>query len=486
MKGQSIPEEASSSSPTSIVTVPLTPPSNVVQSRILSNTLSSAEQQGTEVALLNTMEVLPFRRCFADEIEEVDDDEDEEEDDDDLSFMTPLPKPVGENHAVPTSPLGKSAQQYSSPATPLKVHMCGVVAPFWKSSERTSDDSTCRGGAEGVSSEMPVQDYILALLGNRDTTGSWHGHFACFSKSVAEEIDPEIKRQHRQLLKRRPHQIKAQRSHLDDLRRNLYPFGASPRRVNLGRTWSHRHKSKSAVKPRKPLQAMPTSDNLKSSVWNAALGCHNPEIVPVDSFDASFEGYDSDPECFGRTPSVRSPNRQQQTPRRLFVLDIEGDESKMREMTASTLNERWTLILHRPEKRPQAFHVWIERGQRLQTTVVSPKFTWKALPKKDEHKNMESAPTSSFDILDVQRILPLNEIDRSQYPLAKAGNCILLKTVNAVFCWQAASAQERDRLILLWKMSVARFGSMLVTGDSDGMEDYFAPLDALIRLPGIK
>ena len=452
-------------SPTSIVTIPLTPPN--VQSRVILNTL--AEQQGTEVALLDISQddtiIIP-RRCFADEVEDVDDEHDN------FSVMTPLRKT--RSHA-------KSSQVLASPTTPAKISLCGMGAPCWKPSDTLTPVKTASNNNHLGS--LPVQDYILALLGDdKDTVTFWRQHLSCFPSSVKDAVELEKERQQRTLLKRKPHQIKAQRRHLEDLRHNLHPFGTSPQRVNLCRTSSHQpFQSRSASKLKKPLGTIPPNEP-PSSLWNVALACHNPHVVQAEeSFEVSFDGYDSDPECFGRTPLARSPPRQPATPKHLFPIDIVGNENSLLEEAKSILNERWTLILHRPKKRPQAFHVWIERGQRLQKTVLSPRLAWKPIPKKAGLAHLESSPASSIDVLDLQRILPLNEIDRSQYPLAKTGNCLLLKSTGGEFCWQAASAHERDRLILLWKIMVARFGSLLVTGDVEGMEEYFAPLEASVR-----
>jgi len=211
--------------------------------------------------------------------------------------------------------------------------------------------------------------------------------------------------------------------------------------------------------------------------------CHQavPESVLEESFSVEApNGYDSDPECFGRTPSIRSPARVEQKPaaRRLFALDVTGDEDKIHDMASSIFNEKWTLILHEPNKRAKAYHVWLERGQRLAKKVVSPKLAWKPLPKKGGRSGMECVPAVAIEILDVQRILKLDEIHRHEYPLAKTTDSFLLKTIHGNYCWQASSSIERDRLTDLWKLMVARFGSMLISGDDYGMEEYFVPADA--------
>lgn len=459
--------ELSSSSPTSVVTVPLTPPS--LQSRIVLDPLSE-EQQGTEVTLLEEdAQILP-RRCFADDVL----DEAEEDQEDLTSVMTPLPSSPPPCTEGPTS---QQSNALASPATPLRVPLCGMGKVCWKQSPVTP------GKDNGHRSMLPVHDYILAFLGNKDTTGSWHKQF---SGRVEEQDEGEMEAriQQQNLLRRHPDQCKAKKAHLHDLRRNL-GFGQSPRRSNLCRSTSHQAVQSARKAPRTPRKdgSFDKQSSVKSSIWQA-FACHQAvsESVIDETVVMEAGGYDSDPECFGRTPYIRSPPRQEVEPtsRRLFALDVMGDQESIVEIAKSILNEKWTLILHENHERPKAYHVWVERGQRLAKKVVAPKLSWKPVPKKGGRSGIRSVPAVSIDILDVQRILKLEEVDRQEYPLAKATDSLLLKTLNGSYCFQASSSIERDRLVDLWKLTVARFGSMLITCDDDGMEDYFAPFDAAV------
>lgn len=473
-------------SPTSVVTIPLTPPPAVVQSRIIhcdNNTLT--EQQGTEVTLLEQDARLYPRRCFADD----DDDEDDDEGEDDInSIMTPLP--VSPPLARKGSPqeLSTTSQALSSPATPHKVPLCGIGSACWKQqSDALSPQKNHRS----------VEDCILELLGNNKNgiLDSWQKHFFPRVQSQQREQEETTRLvQQRALLKRRPSQIKAQRKHLDDLRRNLHPFAASPKRVQLFRSTSTSTQvvqSARKAKLRTPLQELTSSNKVtKPLFWNP-FACHRvvqENDVLEETFLVQGDGYDSDPECFGRTPCVRSSparNTIDTPPRRLFALNVAlDDEYSLCQAAASILNETWTLILHQPKQRPQAFTVFMERGQKLACKIVPPKLSWKPIPKKGRGRIIKKEPTVSLDILDIQRILALDEIDRQEYPLAKAGDSFLLKTINDCFCWQACSNMERDRLIASWKLTVARFGSFLVTGCDDGMEEYFVPVEAGVGFAG--
>lgn len=470
-------QDYSSASPTSVVTIPLTPPPPPPPSHQIDSV-----SEGTEVTLLDkeSSRLYP-RRCFAD-------DEDDEEDSN--SVMTPLPVSPNMPRAG-SSEMTKTRILVASPETPHKVPLCGMGAACWKSSPGTTRSSP------PARNDFSVEDYILALLGNTSSNRAfdWRKRFSCRSGTdniIHETEQEETQRLQRALLKRRPSQMKAQRKHLDELRRNLHPFGASPKREKLFRSTSNQVPQSAPRKPRAPLETLTSTTNNKttavaaaaktSSLWNP-FACHTREVEDT-ILDETFlvqgsSGYDSDPECFGRTPSVRSPARIERPPRGIFALDVvSGDEHSLQEATTSIMNEKWTLILHEPNKRPQAFHVFMERGQKLARKVVPPKLSWKPLPKKGHRVGIKKEPTFSLEILDVQRILPLDEIDRKEYPLAKAGDSFLLKTINGSFCWQASSKTERDRLLALWKLTVARFGSMLVTGDDDGLEEFFAPMEA--------
>lgn len=456
------------SSPTSAVTIPLTP---VLKSRI--DTLSD---QGTEVTLLDWL-VRP-QRCFADECV------DEEEDEDDSHSLVPF------EEASLTPPAKMASSLYegvlvASPDTPFKIPLCGLEGACWKQADALS---AVRGQDACVA--LPVQEYIVAFLGNTEEAAApvagWQSLFSSVLDDEVENKDENERKAFQQniLLKRHPHQMKAQRSHLDDLRRNLHPFGAaSPKRrtVDLFRSSSHCIQSARKAKPKRraPLQEIPVTA-AKVSLWQA-LACHQGDAQNVldDALVPEEVGYDSDPECFGRTPSVRSPARTEKTSseRRLFALDVMGDGENLNDAAKSIMNEKWTLILHVPNERPQAMQVWLERGQRLSKKILQPKLAWKPLPKKGD-RILERVSASSIDILDVQRILAIDDIDRERYPLAKGGHSFIVKTINASYCWQAPSKAECERLVALWKLTVARFGAMIVTCDDEGMESYFAPLDA--------
>lgn len=471
MEGKNRPEISSYSSPTSVVTVPLTTPN--LQSRVILDTFS--EQQGTEVTLLE--DIVP-RRCFADEFL---DEEEEDDDDDDVedmnSIMTPSPSPSPKH---PCPEVGNPPSSVlASPATPYKIPLCGMAAGCWKQSDALTP---VRGHRDH--SLIPLQNFIVALLGKKDGEGCWRKHISCRTpedKEESGELEAQIMQQ--KLLKRNPDQCKANKTHLHDLRRNL-GFGQSPKRAQLFRSTSHQTvQSARKAKPRKPLQTLSSNKKsvAKTSLWQA-FACH--QVVPESVLEETIavevrDGYDSDPEYFGRTPTIRSPGRIEPGPvaRRLFTLDVTENEEKIHDMASFIFNEKWTLILHEPNERPKAYHVWLERGQRLAKKVVSPKLAWKPLPKKGGRSGMECVPAVAIDILDVQRILKLDEIPREEYSLAKTTDSFLLKTIHGNYCWQASSSFERDRLTKLWKLTVARFGSMLITGDDDGMEEFFVPSD---------
>lgn len=449
------------SSPTSVVTVPLTPPA-IVKSKI-----ENISEQGTEVTLLEERLWQHQHRCFADEVDD---------DDDDHSSITPrviMPSPCTER---------KGISRVASPETPLKIPLCGIGRVCLK-----QRDTLPSNKYQNACATVPVQECIVSFLGRGTSSSSWQRHFSS-ALNTNKETNAEIEAKSLQqaLLRRRPTQIKANRAHLHHLRRDLNPSAASPKRLDLFRSTSHNVQSeRKATRPRTPLKELVANEKSKKTLWET-FTCHQDVTTSVmdETFLLEGNGYESDPETFGRTCLMRSPAREDTAPepRRLFALyEIKGEDSH-EETTSSVFNEKWVLVLHSNKARPQAMHVWIERGQKLAKKVVPPQLCWKRVPRKGE-RNLRSSPDSSIDILDVQRVLSLNSTNaetRQEYPLAKVSCSLFLKTVDATFCWQAPSAQERDHLISLWKITIARFGAALITGDDDRLDEYFTPDSATV------
>ena len=78
-------------------------------------------------------------------------------------------------------------------------------------------------------------------------------------------------------------------------------------------------------------------------------------------------------------------------------------------------------------------------------------------------------------MLEIQRVLETDKVNRELYPFAKAQNTFTITTLSETVCLEASSKSERDRIVRLLKLLVARFGSQLVTGDYR-VEEFFTML----------
>ena len=170
------------------------------------------------------------------------------------------------------------------------------------------------------------------------------------------------------------------------------------------------------------------------------------------------QGYDSDPEDY--VPK-QSNNNKENHPSNSNTNNNEA--SNLEEF----LNDRSTFILHKNGKSV-AIHMWVELGKRLHNHTILPKFVWR--PCRDMYKT----PTESMDLLDICRILPLQAMDRTQYPFARTDRLVQLHSVKgAVVTLEARSATDRDRWMTFSKLSVSVFAAQLLTNDPMALALFF-------------
>ena len=182
----------------------------------------------------------------------------------------------------------------------------------------------------------------------------------------------------------------------------------------------------------------------------------------------------------------------------------------------SSLNETWTLTWHPaastlqtyaqatkskkqksllnlpaqssvPDARvqtPRCIQLWFERGNRIRKNdIVEPKLMWRDAFHPDlvsQRKLNESSTKRPYQLclLTICRILEATEkIDRKKYPFAKISCSFLIRTCDDdEYLFEAINEEERDSLVYLWKLVVARLASQAVVGDGDGMVgEFFVP-----------
>ena len=101
---------------------------------------------------------------------------------------------------------------------------------------------------------------------------------------------------------------------------------------------------------------------------------------------------------------------------------------------------------------------------------------WHLVQRNKKSQRKITLPTTgavSFDLVDVARVLAVDTVDRKLYPFAKPASCFLLKTIDKSFLFETKSAPERERIVRLLKLVVARLGSKLIVGDQSFFEEFF-------------
>ena len=150
------------------------------------------------------------------------------------------------------------------------------------------------------------------------------------------------------------------------------------------------------------------------------------------------------------------------------------------------MNETTTLILH-PSRRaiagqavgsaPLAVNVWVERGQRLQTTI-QPKLMWRQVHRarmNDARSVVLPVGVRGIELLDITRILKVGNVDRKQQPFAKPKHCFIIKTIDGEELFlEARSPFERNRCVHCLKLLVARFGAKVIVSDPSLFDEFFA------------
>jgi hypothetical protein len=123
-------------------------------------------------------------------------------------------------------------------------------------------------------------------------------------------------------------------------------------------------------------------------------------------------------------------------------------------------------VFHNYPNRSIAVDVWMERGQRLFDQVISPRLCWQARNHSHKAKVLrQRAHLMGVDLLDIQRIVPVREMDRKKYPFARIRRTFLIQTIDHSYLFEASSTILRDAFMTSMKLTVARFGSKIIVGD---------------------
>ena len=368
-----------------------------------------------------------------------------------------------------------SACTPGSPETPLKTPFCGLYGCLPQSVA-----SRCRNDMHCDDQSLRLQGCILTSLGSQAEGESWHHLAPPLTYDTVIEEDEHLHgfskgcpspHQLRVMHNRAMHS-KLKSDRLKKLRRDLHPFGQTHQNRALNRVNSLSTPILPKQKKGKAIESNLTSAWHWSCHSDYAVHPSSPRtLVEVDQKDC----YDSDPEDYQETRVRRNVSFHSEDDTN-FSGARNDDDVALLSLVQHIFKKRWTLIHHQEGGKPLGVEAWLERGQRLHRVTLPPKIVWLPLEEKSNKVSMnQGAEFTGIDLLDIQRILEVSRVDREAFPFANPRRSFIIKTLHGRSCLEARSVTDRDRIVRQLKMTVARFGSQLVSGDPR-VEDFFVPL----------
>ena len=96
------------------------------------------------------------------------------------------------------------------------------------------------------------------------------------------------------------------------------------------------------------------------------------------------------------------------------------------------------------------------------------------------HRKLNKSTTQGprqICLLSICRIIEAKTLDRTRYPLAKTTCSFIVRTTDDdEFLFEAGTQNQRDYVVHMWKLVVARLASQAVVGDGEGMVgEFFVP-----------
>lgn len=196
-----------------------------------------------------------------------------------------------------------------------------------------------------------------------------------------------------------------------------------------------------------------------------------------------------------------------------FSEESDYDVNDSREVVEHMLSSTHHLIYHRAQRekrltaQPVGAQVWIERGYILENTTVDPKLVWvldccssnhhhhhhhdrhrtcfrsykddverEGVVERNNHM-LQKTPFS-MNLMDIQKILPVGDVDRARYPFAKTDHSFIVKgpfehESSDHVLFEARSRHERNVLMRNLKLVVARVASQAFTRDANNLVKEF-------------
>ena len=256
-------------------------------------------------------------------------------------------------------------------------------------------------------SHQTMESTITNFLGSNNGTDDWCASWQAWSYYEMDNPSDDdvlgLKDDIKRVLRNRAGNMDARTSRISNLKQDLCPFDATPKRKGAPLTKTTSFCQGAARHQKLPKHA---HQNSFSSLPSAMFSC----MVPNDN-DSPFQirtrgldselFYDSDPEeCTKRRSPLESENTHRKSTRwnqshsNGMAVDNIGrnimngftpreridiyDDQQVFERVQEVMNQRFTVVWH-SNAAPIAVVVWIERGQQFGDTLIQPRLVWKRL-----------------------------------------------------------------------------------------------------------
>ena len=339
--------------------------------------------------------------------------------------------------------------------------------------------------------ENTINKFLGCSIGSNDWCASWQAWSYFEMDHDADDRALGLKDDIKRVLRNRVGNIDSRTSRITNLKKDLCPFAATPKRKGAPISKASSFSQGASRRNKLPKHAHQNSfSSLPSAVFScmAPNDADSPFVIRTRGLDDDLF-YDSDPEeCTKRrSPLGKEKKSRKLTPRSKSHADGEANESfetnhekagtlqhidmnddqQVCERVQEVMNQRFTMVWH-SNGAPVAIVVWIERGQQFGSTLIQPRLVWKRL-----YDGGASNDRQSVELLDICRILEPRNIDRAKYPPAKESSCLLIQSLDETMMFEASNGHARNQLCGDLKLVVARLGSKIIMDDPDLFYEFF-------------
>ena len=188
------------------------------------------------------------------------------------------------------------------------------------------------------------------------------------------------------------------------------------------------------------------------------------------------DGYDSDP---GETTTSMTSTPPRYSKPASPIRSVPSEEHDI-DLIQESFNLTWTLTWHTAcGGSPVCCRVWMERGTLVNFhTMLEPQLMWRPAFQPMQQRKLD-VTANSIRLLNLCRIRTADSLSaerKATFPLARWSCCILLKSEQDEYVFEAHSPAERDDVVRRWKLAVARFATLAVMEDMESIcHEFFTP-----------